>query len=73
MSATFTIYNAAKFEIEICKSCDPKVGWLELSVTEVDGATHEITIHFDTAEGFALASRLHHLEKAITNTEEAVS
>ena len=43
MSATFTIYNAAKFEIEICKSCDPKVGWLELSVTEVDGATHEIT------------------------------
>lgn len=70
MSASFTIYSAAKFEIEVGAG-GPRVGWLELSVTEVDGTTHEITIHFDAAEGFATAKRIAYLEKAITSTEEA--
>lgn len=71
MSAAFTIYNGAKIEIEIGEaSHGTHCGWIELTVTEIDGKSHEITVHFDTAEGFAAAEQLAHLHKAINAHRE---
>lgn len=73
MSAAFTIYNGAKIEIETGEAVNasPGCGWIELTVTEADGAEHEITIHFETRDGYAAAKQLAHIMKAINAKEPA--
>lgn len=72
MSASFTIYNGAKIEIEAgaATAHSTHCGWIEFTVTETDGKSHEITIHFDTAEGFAAAKQIQHLHEAINAHRE---
>lgn len=73
MSASFTIYNGAKIEIETgaATAHSAHCGWIELTVTETDGASHEITIHFDSPEAFAAAKKLDHIFKAMNVIAEA--
>lgn len=66
MSASLSIFNGCKIKIDAAASSfGSGVGFFTMEITETDGATHEITVHFDTEDGFARAKQIAHLAKAV--------